>query len=306
MRPGGILYYHRRIPTALQKHYDGQRFRKVSLGTRNLQEATKKAAALAKQDDALWMDLRCNPDMTTQQTKEGAQALLKKLDLAPGAALREYPAYEDTPIEVVNDYLEARYGAAFMDARYEEDDAAVNELITPAEREAVRLIKEDPNRPLVRLSDALESYLANHDKGSDEKFIKDAKLAVGHVFSVVGDLPLGGYRRQHAKSVRDHLLAKGNKSGTVRRRNNTIKAVFNHARLEFDLQGVANPFETLKIPNEKKDAKKRIGFTHLELETIAAACVKADDDIRHIAAMNLDLGARLWRDNLDEKPYCLT
>jgi integrase len=110
---------------------------------------------------------------------------------------------------------------------------------------------------------------------------------------VVGDFPLDRYRREHANKVRDFLLGKGNRTATVRRRLNAIKAVFNKALLEFDLQGKSNPFNKVDIPGEGKDSERRESFTQDELASIRSACLKSDNDIRHIVAIQVETGARL-------------
>ena len=84
----------------------------------------------------------------------------------------------------------------------------------------------------------------------------------------------------------------GHSTSTVRRRLDSISSVFNTGRLEFDIQCL-NPFERLTIPSEGIDVEKRDPFTFLELQSIASACHKADDDIRHIIALQLATGARL-------------
>ena len=140
-------------------------------------------------------------------------------------------------------------------------------LVKPVEREAYRLLNEHPKTPRVLLSDALESYLKNHDKGQQRKFAADTRRALSVVFSTVGDFPLHAYKRAHAYSVRDDLLVTGNKTATVRRRLDVIHAVFNHGRIEFDLKAsVGNPFERLKIAREAQDAEARLPFTTSQLE----------------------------------------
>ncbi|WP_175608883.1 DUF6538 domain-containing protein [Microvirga ossetica] len=78
----GVYFYYRRIPEDLRGHYGGKRFRRVSLQTNQPHIAAKKIAALASADDALWASLR-SPEgqelgLTSSQTREGAEALLKK------------------------------------------------------------------------------------------------------------------------------------------------------------------------------------------------------------------------------------
>jgi integrase len=295
---GGVLYYYRRIPKDVQHHYPGRIFRKVSLGTKDPQVAAKKVAPLVTKDEALWKTLRSpkagEVGLTPRETRDAAMAILDRLGLEPGSAFREVGPLELSARDELIQTFEYKYGHEFMEPQSEGDDWTINnQVLNSAEREAWRLINEDPKKRRVLLSDALDSYLCNHDKGHQKRFQQATKFAINQVIEAVGDLPLEEYHRQEATKVRDHMLATGVKTASVRRRLNTIKAVFARARLEFDLQAIANPFERLQIKNEKKDSEKRIGFTHLELETIAAACVQADDDIRHITAMTLDLCVRL-------------
>lgn len=158
---------------------------------------------------------------------------------------------------------------------------------------AWRLLNEDPTNRQVLLSDALGAYLSKHKKGHQKTFAQHKHRAINQVIEAVGDLPLQSYRRHHAHKVVDHLRAQGVKTGTVKRRLNDIKAIFNKGRLECDLQTVPNPFERLDIPGEGEDATKREAFTVAELRQIADACVATNDDIRHIAAIQADTGLRL-------------
>ena len=63
---------------------------------------------------------------------------------------------------------------------------------------------------------------------------RDARRAIRIVKSTVGDLPLQNYAREHARAVRD-FLAPGHSTATVRRRLDSISAVFDLGRREFDL-----------------------------------------------------------------------
>jgi integrase len=296
---GGILYYHRRIPKDVQRFVGGGSFRKVSLRTRDPREAAKKAATLTAQDDARWKAVRQNPDMTTRETRDAALALLGQVGVEPGSADRELsqdPRFSFTPMDALTDYFD-RHFPDYAESRYGDGDGNpydrwTDEIVGPVGLEAVRLLREDPTQRPMLLSDALETYLTNHNKGSLPKFIKSTRFAVDQAIEAVGDMPLQAYRRDHAKRVRDHMLARGNKTTSVRRRLNTIKAVFNKGLLEFELQA-KNPFEKIEIRNEEVDATERQSFTDAELKTITHACHQKDDSIRHIIAMCIDTGARL-------------
>ncbi|MGO9944861.1 MAG: tyrosine-type recombinase/integrase [Rhodoblastus sp.] len=288
----GIYFYYRRIPEDMRGHHGGKRHRRVSLQTRLPQVAAKKAAMLARADDAMWKALRTKTGadgFTTQETKEGGLALLKALGLSPGEALGD-----DWDADYLDTYFEGRYGDAFISARYDpRGPRPLKSFFNPVEAEVVRLVTTDPNERRVCLSDALEIYLKHHDKGAQKKFAADTRRAVGHVLAEAGDLPLDQYKRKHANDVRDALLATGVKTQTVRRQLTIIAAVVNTGLKEFDFDGVRNPFESVKIPNEGVDAKKRPVFTPDQLRTVAEACREASDDRRYIAAILMDTGARL-------------
>lgn len=286
----GIYFYYRRIPEELRGHHGNKRHRRVSLQTNQPHVAAKKAAKLAKADDALWRALRGGVEgMTTQEVKEGGKALLATLGLAPGEAREpHWDAFD------LDDYFARQYGEAYLSARHDDRNGRdPDSFFNPVEAEMVRLVTTDPSERRTLLSDALEVYLKHHDKGQQKKFEADTRRAVGHVLTSAGDLPLGQYKRAHANDVRDALLASGVKTRTVRRQLTIIAAVVNTGLKEFDYDGVRNPFEGVKIANEGDDAKKRAIFRPEQLQKVAEACHKANDDRRHIAALLMDTGARL-------------
>ena len=191
--------------------------------------------------------------------------------------------------EKVLQYFETLYGVAFLCAF---SPQRPNDAQNPIEHEALRLLNERPEERRILLSDALEHYLAEHKNGQDVRFARDTQRAIDLVIQIVGDLPLQYYTREHARAVRDALVP-GHSTATVRRRLNSISAVFNLGRREFDLVWAANPFERMPIQKEGQDEEKRLPFTHDELAAISKSCMEGNDDIRWIVAMQLSSGARL-------------
>jgi len=69
-----------------------------------------------------------------------------------------------------------------------------------------------------------------------------------HLFDVIkSDQPLGAVRKRHAREVRDKL-SEGRSPSSVRRMINDLKAVFNFAIQEFELDATRNPFASLELP----------------------------------------------------------
>src|SRR5215204_2059898 len=224
----GVWFYYRRIPAELRRHYAGKRHIRKSLKTGDARVAAKKTMALASADDALWTSMR-TPEaqevgLTTPANRSAALRLLEVLELKPGDANRR-PGPGEVFEYILDDHFRARYGGDYQDVR--DNNEPLAEILTPVELEAVRLVLEDPEKPRVLMSDALAVYLESHDKGSQTKFARDTTRAIEKVTVTVGDLPLSAYRREHANAVRDHLIAKGHKTRTVRRQLNAIMAVFN-------------------------------------------------------------------------------
>jgi integrase len=292
----GSLWYIRRVPKHAQPHHGGKPQIRRSLKTRDPKVAAVAAAKMAKADDVLWATLKGGEGAggTTSDVREAAKLLLVALDLTPGMLSRKLEAWED-PTEKLDGYFERRYGRAYVDARHGpySDRMDVEDLWTPEEREAVRLLKEGETTPEPRLSDALEIYLKLHPKGQKAKFKADAERVFAQVYMTLGDLPLTDCRREHAHKLLEAMKSRGNKTLTVRRNLNTVVAVYNRGLKEFDIHGRNNPFESIQIPEESQDTKERIPYTAEELLTVSQACRKKDDTIRRIIALQADTGARL-------------
>ena len=301
LRKAGLLYYQRGIPPDLRPHYSGRALILINLKTQDLSRAARLCAQYAIRDDVLWRTLRGREgqSLTTPESRAAAEALLQSWGGSRG--LR--PRYDDNhPQEVavvdhIEDYMTRKYGKPYeitcdsVDVDEQLTHPRLDEFYSPIEREAIRLLNETPATRQILLSDALERYLSEHKRGSDPRFARDARRAIGLVTSTIGDFPLGDYTRDHARAVRDALMP-GHSTATVRRRLDSICAIFNIGKHEFDIQCV-NPFEKLKIAREGLDAVKRLPFSNEELDEISSACLKLDDDIRWLIGIQLATGARL-------------
>ncbi|RYC29506.1 integrase [Lichenibacterium minor] len=266
-KPNGSFQYRRRIPVCLHGHYPGKAFYVRSLG-RDAHELARKAADLTAELDGLWARLRADSGAVEDIPAEG-QATGQ--DAAGGP---------QTALQVLVGYLGARKATeASRNA-----DAFGHIAAGPAPFAVTVPLA------VITLGDALALYLSHHPKGEMKKFRADAERVVNGVVAMAGDLPLSFYTRQQAQAYRDDLLTR-NSTGTVRRRLDTLVAVFNKAVAEEGLT-LGNAFENLSIPQEGQDAKKREGYTTAELSVIAGACRRLDDDIRHIIGLQLDTGAR--------------
>ena len=266
-KPNGSFQYRRRIPVCLESHYPGKTFYVRSLG-RDANELARKVSELTSELDALWVSLRSDRRAVEALQAEGETV---------GPQCADTP---QTALQVIAGYLGARRSVA---ASMEADLAG---LAVAGKAPATTIVPP----AVITVRDALKLYLSHHPKGEMKKFRVDVERVVNGLVETLGNLPLSLYTRQQVQAYRDDLLTR-NSTGTVRRRLDTVVAVFNKAIAEEGL-ALANPFENLSIPQEGQDARKREPFNNAELSIIADACRKLDDDIRYIIALQLDTGAR--------------
>lgn len=121
---------------------------------------------------------------------------------------------------------------------------------------------------------------------------KPVRLAVGAFIEVSGNRDVQTYQRADARLLVASLLAKGNKTATVRRRVQSLHAVLEFGFLEQDVDK-RNPFARLAIKDENKDAKKRGVFSQDHLSDLYRAALASGRDTRLILPILGETGARL-------------
>jgi hypothetical protein len=202
-RANGLLFYQRRIPPSLLSRYNGKTHMLESLQTRDLSVAWKRIAVLAHRDNQLWTDMRRDPNLMSTAVDHDARALIERRELEVG---KEPEWYEDGWF----DQMQEKYGDDFYDIQTgnhspERRDELIERLVTPAEREAFRLLKpQAKSEP--RLSDALALYLNIHAKGHvDIKFTQLTTLAMNVAIDTLGNPTLASITRADARKVRDNI-----------------------------------------------------------------------------------------------------
>ncbi|RYB07120.1 DUF6538 domain-containing protein [Lichenibacterium ramalinae] len=290
-RKSGVFHWRMRVPKGLRGNHGGKSHLDFSLKTKDSQEAAPRASKLTAEHEALWASLR-SPEVvsgtyTPQQVRDAAKAQLIALGLQPGGGREGSDGWW-----TVLDSFEREHGHAFQEARHHDGDGAERRFLTPVNRETERLYRDGEAPKEVTLTDARATYFRLHKEGAEGRFQRDTNLPVDAFMALAGDRPLPSYTRDQANAYRDEMSARGNKSGTVRRRLRVLSAIFNMAKREHSLTMV-NPFEGMIIARDGADATPRLPFTLGELRTLMAACRKADDDRRHILSIQLDTGARL-------------
>ncbi|MDC0551552.1 site-specific integrase [Amylibacter sp.] len=95
--------------------------------------------------------------------------------------------------------------------------------------------------------------------------VKPVMIAIRQLIDICGDKNIEDYDRADARNFINKY--ENVKTTTIRRRLNSINAVFNWAAYELDLER-RNPFAHLLIKGEGKDAQKRKPFSVTELKNL--------------------------------------
>ncbi len=257
----GIWWYQRRHPKDLRDKLGLSVHVRKSLGTRDLTEAVSRAQKINAEVEARWRSLRGDTFLTPHSQSPS--------EARPEQALRATELFAGEPASCRED----------------------------ASGGGPRNRAETATAP--RLADALDLYLRQHPKGGEKRFAGNTRLAISKVTEAARNLRLSEYTRQHANQVRDAMLEGGLKTTSVKRRFESICAVFKaavdeHALKAADgLRPLDNPFAGIRIAALGHDAEKREEFTTEELGAIAQACHKLGDDRRLIISLLMDTGARL-------------
>ena len=121
---------------------------------------------------------------------------------------------------------------------------------------------------------------------------KPIQLAVQALVEVSGDKDISAYTRDDSKAFQRLLEDRGNSSGTVRRRTNSICALLNYGFSELEIEK-RNPFSRMIIKNEGLDRKKRGTFTQEQLQDGYTEALNSRSAVRLLMPLLGETGCRL-------------
>lgn len=288
-RDDGQIYWQRKVPKRHLERYPSTATLKRNLLTRDPVIAAQKIARLDREHEALWRAMDNDPTLTPETAREAATRLLKAHGITdprnpePGLAEQFFERLEDKR-------------TAYADSQHDPEEAyhhAPDEAyLNKPEVEALRMLN---GRALFLFSDAIEVYLSEHQNAGKARFADTAsftRTCCAKFTKLLGDKELTSYTRDDAKAFRDHLLASGLKTASVKRNMTPVRAVFRKATAEKQLQ-VADIWERLSIAGLGEDSVRRVSVGQDESTRLRAECRAADDDIRWLIALQQDVGARI-------------
>ncbi|NEK24297.1 tyrosine-type recombinase/integrase [Sulfitobacter sp. JBTF-M27] len=137
------------------------------------------------------------------------------------------------------------------------------------------------------LSEIAEEYLALRKIDQTPP-----RVALSTFISLAGDREVSDYTREDVKLFVRHLILRGNKTATVRRRINSLSAILNYAYSELDLDK-RNPFTRLMIQGEGEDTFKRGVFTREQLKQGYDKALSSGSTVKLLMPLLGETGCRL-------------
>lgn len=270
---GNVWQFVMRIPNELVPHY-GRRSIRKSLKTSDKLEALRKVERLARTYKAEFAALSQNRSLTPRETIEAASRMAERYQLL------------DSFVDAVAEPKRQAYAGQCWET-YEH--APVEEFLTPVEQEALKRLQ---NPQELRLSGVFTYYEQHHTKGNDAKFIERCRRYWSQFVGVTGDIPFADLKRSHVRSYIDHRLTDGMATGTVRRELNQLRAIVQTCITETEANR-SNPFRSVSIQNEGKDAKDKKVPSDTELREITAKFMDDPSPTALIILMQLETGTRV-------------
>lgn len=139
----------------------------------------------------------------------------------------------------------------------------------------------------VMLSEIAEEYVSL--RKIDQK---PPRVALNTFLMLAGDREVSRYTREDAKMFVRHMVLKGNKTATIRRRINSLSAILNFAYSELDLEK-RNPFTRLMIQGEGEDKHKRGTFTNGQLKQGYDKALSSGSTVKLLMPLLGETGCRL-------------
>ena len=147
------------------------------------------------------------------------------------------------------------------------------------------------DEPEVTITDALNLYVRLKGTGRGKVFARTAERNANYLIECVGETSLSDIKPTDAGKFRDHLIAKGLSSSSVKRVMTSVKAIYNLGAKELGVTN-PNPFTGIFIP-DNGTIIERLPVPLDVIRTIQDECFEIDDDNRWLIAMITDTGMRL-------------
>ena len=160
----------------------------------------------------------------------------------------------------------------------------------PWSEKYIRNWRDLPTRPY-RLDDVLKIYLAARKDFLRDKSRKSIEFVYAWAIRYFGDCCFTSLKRRDIVAYAQHLASHGLRQGGIQNHLHVLHGGIRIFILEFGLE-IHNPMTTFHAHELWEDEREFPILSASEVQSLRAACLHSDDDIRWLLAMLIDTGAR--------------
>jgi integrase len=273
---GNVYQFALRVPQHLLDKY-GKQFIRQTLSTTDAAVAGRKAEELTRIYQAEFKVLT-----------EGLKPTPENIAVAGRMLADQYAGNAEAFDLIVIQPALVRSGATVTGTLDEEPCPST--YLQPHELHAANLLGAPD---VFRLSDALALYLKTHLRGNEQPFITKVSRDWNILTKLVGDIAFNDLNREHARMVVTRLTEKGQKTGTIRRTLNGLRAITRAAITEKELTKT-DPFSSIAIQDEHKDKSGPTIATAAQLKEITTTLLPESTSAPALMTlMQMELGTRI-------------
>ena len=296
MKPKGrhTWHYRRSVPKDLRQHYSQPTIFK-SLRTKDEKMAAVLCASMDRQYEMEFSRLRRGLPKRPAPAKHqlGTDKLMQfgiDLTVTDEGTVQHADRIEPFETHIMN-LLHDAVGVERMNEIHYRNEPLPVESLPVAERTAYELLTDVFD---LTASEYPKEYINLKRREGDRKFETSVNAAIDFLLKYLPDKAPRDYRRYEIRQLIDGHLSAGLKTTTVKRRLNTLRAMFNKVALERDLQEDLNhPFKNFDIPNLGEDSVDRSEFTRHQLALLRQAEPAYAKEIMWLIHLMLDTGLRI-------------
>jgi integrase len=289
------VYYRKRIPEDLRRHYNNRDYKVVSTKVKNKQAALAPILKINSAVEQEWQNLRANPDGSilkraiTYLEEEASYDVENHQEFYPGAKREHFESVANKlPYEVYINIQQLSMNNPDYD-RHSALMTAIKYHLDPHEYRSIEITLK--GKIELYASDYIDPYAELKGLSHDSKQIKDAKRAIAQMTEFLGNRMPHEYKRT---DINKFILAKlntGASTGTVKKYLSLINAVFNKVNNEYEID-CPHRFSKLDIPNYGDDCKERPDFRPEQLNTLRGNLSGSTNMTDHLIMFALDTGMR--------------
>ena len=292
------IYYRRRIPKGISKHYDTSYIVR-STGQTVLNLAAKEILRINTEVESEWSRLKeyNQRGFSSDATLSDSTALLNDFGINIDHSLKKKTSLQDDLnadnfIEYIKDKLPANAKELiYKNNGYDQNlfSNIIREFLDPHEARAMEIFKHGIS---LTLSEYPKLYAELSGRDLDSKTIKDTQANIKLVIDLLDDRVVSDYSRMDVNTLIKSRIKSGVKTTTILKNFTLLNAAIEKVNREYEIDS-KNPFSQPNIPKLGADTKDRGSFSNAQMNILRDWTSNNTTTVSRIIQILMDTGMRL-------------